>query len=141
MLAELVTSFTWKAKAGDDECDVLSDSRVIVRPSDGKGRKWFKLFGTPWAGPAGLAENTSAPLHAILFLSPGGRDRVVPLPLAAVESYLMPVVDVPWQDPEIAPLVADFCKRIMATVPAYEFQFRPRRRAVKFLRQFAATLH
>ena len=139
-----------------DDCRVLSDARTVVRPSglaELRGRKgapapggaqepekWFNMFGTPWTGGAGIALNESAPLHAILFLAPGGPNRAVPLPLASVETHLMPVANIPWNDPEIAPVVHDFCRRIMASVPAYELQFKPRRSLVKYLRQFASTV-
>ena len=131
-----------------DDCRVLSDDRIIVRPAvdseelrrGARPEKWFNMFGTPWQGDAGIAQNESAPLHAILFLGPGGPNRAVPLPLAAVESHLTPMVNIPWQDPEIAPVVFDFCKRVMASVPAYDLQFKPRRSLVKYLRQFTTTL-
>jgi len=139
-----------------DDFRVLSDGRAVIRPSglaelkktSAKGgdaeatkpEKWFNVFGTPWIGPTAVSRNESAPLHAVLFLAPGGPNRAIPLPLAAVEGFLNPLVNIPWQDPEIAPVVQDFCRRVTAAVPAYELQFKPRRSFAKYLRNFAGTL-
>jgi hypothetical protein len=114
---------------------LLSDERMIVREVGGE----LRAFGTPWAGTAGIARNGSAPLAGIYFLKHGPNDRMKKLAAADALDRLLPVVSVPWYDPETATPIVAFAKRLASEVPAYEMSFTPERPAVDFFWQFLKT--
>ncbi|HEX7502511.1 MAG TPA: hypothetical protein VF451_03745, partial [Acidobacteriota bacterium] len=111
---------------------LLSDERMIVREMDGT----MQAFGTPWAGTAGIARDGRAPLAGIYFLTHGRDNRVEKLAAAEALDKLLPLVSIPWYDPEtMVPIIA-FAKRLVAKVPAFEMSFKPDRSAIDFFRTF-----
>ena len=104
---------------------LLSDDRVVLRrTSAGEGKpETITAWGTPWHGDADIAQNTSAPLAAVLFLVQSDVDEVVPIAPGKAMRRLMPVVSCPWYDPERLPPVLDTCARVVETVPCYELRF------------------
>jgi hypothetical protein len=114
---------------------LLSDERMIVREIADA----MQAFGTPWAGTAGIARNGSAPLGGIFFLKHGRGNEMKKLDGAAALERMLPLVSVPWYDPDtMSPIVA-FAKRLLASVPVYEMCFTPDRSAVDFFRAFQKT--
>jgi hypothetical protein len=105
---------------------VLSDERVAVRTS---GTNW-RVHGSPWASRAGVADSGSAPIEAIFFLKHGRTNRVLRLGAGQTLERLLPVATVPWSDPAALRPVLDLCGKLIADVPAFEFQFRPEPKAV-----------
>ena len=111
---------------------VLSDERMIVREIKGE----MIAFGTPWAGTALIARSGSAPMAAVFFLKHGRENRVVKLDPVAASDRILSMLSIPWYDPDTAAPIIAFAKRVMANVPAFEFQFTPDRSAVEFFRKF-----
>lgn len=119
-----------------DRVTRLSDDRVILRHIDGKPR----MFGTPWLGEAGVCANADAPLNAMLFLRKGPANRINKLSGKQAIERLLPVVSVPWYDPDTLGPIMETCETVVAAVPAYEFEFTPTVDAVTFIEKFAADL-
>jgi len=117
-----------KARTGK----VLSDERMIICEIGGV----MQAFGTPWAGTAGIARNVSAPLAGIFFLKHGTSSQIKKLAAAAAADRLLPMISVPWYDPDTAAPIIAFAKRVFAAVPAYEFRFSPDRSAIDFFWKF-----
>jgi hypothetical protein len=115
---------------------LLSDERMIVREMDGT----MRAFGTPWAGTAGIARNGNAPLAGICFLKHGQSNHIEKLAAGKALEKLLPLVSIPWYDPDTAaPLIA-FAKRLASRIPAYEMNFTPERTAVEHFWKFYKTL-
>jgi hypothetical protein len=101
--------------------EVLSDDRVFLRQIDDH----IEAFGTPWASEARAALNEHAPLAAICFLHQAGENRLLPItPHAALEK-LLHVTAIPWHDPDVMPLLLDYCGDLVARTPCFELHFRP----------------
>lgn len=111
---------------------ILSDERMIVREIEGK----MIAFGTPWAGTAGIARNGSAPLAGIFLLKHGRENQVKKIAGAEALDRMLPLVSIPWYDPEPMTEIIAFAKRVVAAVPCYEFSFSPDTAAVAFFRNF-----
>jgi hypothetical protein len=111
---------------------ILSDERMIVREID----KNIMAFGTPWAGTAGIARASSAPLAGIFFLKHGTSNRIKDLDPDVAADHLLPLASIPWYDPDTAMPIIAFAKRLAAKVPAYEMSFTPDRSAIDFFWKF-----
>ncbi len=57
---------------GSEQVEMLSDDRVVARKIKGR----FEVFGTPWAGDAGIAENKNFPLSGIFFIHHAGENTI-----------------------------------------------------------------
>lgn len=114
---------------------MLSDERVIVREIDGI----MQACGTPWAGTAGIACNRSAPLAGIYFLKHDQGNHMRKLAAGDALEKLLPLISIPWYDPDIMARIIAFAKHLAAAVPAYEMGFKPDRSAVDFFWQFQKT--
>lgn len=100
---------------------LLSDERMVVREIAGT----MHAFGTPWAGTSGIARNGSAPAAGIYFLRHGRDNHMEKLPAAEALDGLLPLVSIPWYDPDtMSPIIA-FAKQFLTKVPAFEMSFVP----------------
>ncbi len=115
--------------------DPLSDDRIIVRRS-GQG---FAAWGTPWPGEAKIAENRSLPLDALFFLNQAPHNAVRRLAPGPALARLLPLVSIPWYDPEPLARSLAFCDELLTGVPAYELQFRPDAGALEAVTRFLAS--
>lgn len=114
---------------------MLSDDRVIVR----KIKDSFRVFGTPWPGEEGIAENKSAQLSGIFFISPGTKNMAKDLKPVEALKRLMPVTSIPWFDKDVMPQILNFCEELVSNVPAYELYFKPDKGVADFLAEFNAS--
>ena len=110
---------------------LLSDDRVILWAEGSDGalastgeRKQAEIWGTPWPGDAAVAQNTWAPLGALLFLVKADQTELVPLSAGMAMRRLMPVVSCPWYDRLRGNLVLETCGRVVETFPCYDLRFR-----------------
>jgi len=114
---------------------LLSDDRIVLRRIGGE----YTIFGTPWPGEAGIAENRCAPLNGIFLLRHGEEDRIDPVtPQRAVER-LLPVLSIPWYDRETMPMILEFLDGMLTAVPVYDLHFRPTAEVAHVLDQFASA--
>ena len=111
---------------------LLSDDRIVVRKIDGE----FYVFGTPWAGDAGIAENRKLPLGGIFFLRQSSENRVQEITPAETAERLMPVTSILWFDKQTVPGILSFCEDMVLHVPAYNIFFKPDIGVVKLVEQF-----
>ncbi len=111
---------------------VLSDERMIVR----KIGKEMIAFGTPWAGTAGIARNGGAPLGGIFFLKHGRESRCEEMDAVAAADRMLPMISIPWYEPDTAAAIIAFSRRVCSTVPCHEFRFTPDSAAIDFIRDF-----
>ena len=116
--------------------EMLSDERMIVRKINGR----TIAFGTPWAGTAGIARNGHAPLAGVFFMQHGDTNRFQEAASAAATDRILPMLSIPWYDPEAATPIIEFAKRLFTEIPAWEFQFTPDVRAIHALRGFLQTM-
>lgn len=111
---------------------LLSDERVVLR----EGKNLITAFGTPWPGTSAIAANDQAPLKGVFLLSHAGSNRVTKLEPVAAADRLLPMLSIPWYDPETAAGVIAFIRRVAVVTPVYEFGFTPDAAAVEYLRGF-----
>jgi hypothetical protein len=111
---------------------MLSDERMIVRGIAGG----LQAFGTPWAGTAAIARDGSAPLAGIFFLRHGRENGIEKLAAAEAMDRMLPLVSIPWYDPDVASPIIAFAKRVVAATPCHEFSFTPDRAAIDLFRRF-----
>jgi len=112
--------------------EFLSDDRVVIRKID----RTFKVFGTPWAGEAGIAKNKNILLYGIFFIHQGTENKIKEIKPAEAFERLMPVTSIPWYDREIMTRILDFCDDIISNIPAYELQFKPDDEIVDVFKNF-----
>jgi len=119
---------------GQDNMEMLSDDRVIIRKINGT----FRVFGTPWAGEGGIARNKHVALSGIFFISHAGHNRIEKIkPQKALEK-LLPVVSIPWYDKEIMTRILIFCEDLISRIPAYTLGFKPDTEVVNVLEEFVS---
>jgi len=117
---------------GRDNTGMFSDDRVIVR----KIKRIFDVFGTPWAGDAGIAENANFPLSGIFFMSHANENIIKEIKPKEAMEKLVPVTSIPWYDRNVLPEVLACCDGLVSSVPAYEFSFRPDSEVVNVFEKF-----
>jgi hypothetical protein len=120
--------------AADARVGVLSDDRIVIR----KSTAGYILYGTPWPGDAGIAENAGAPLRGLLFLHKDSCDRLRPISSTAAVERLLQVTSVPWYDRDVMDRVVSACEALALAVPACELSFRKDGRVNDLVLEFAA---
>ncbi len=115
--------------------ELVSDDRIVVRRQSGA----FTGYGTPWPGEARVAANRRAPLGGILFLEQADINAIRPLAPAEALERLLPVVSVPWYEPELFPDVLTFCGELVEQLPVNVFCFRRDAAAADVLTDFVVT--
>jgi hypothetical protein len=110
---------------------MLSDERVILRLVNGR----LVAFGTPWAGTANIASAGNAPLAGVFLLKHGKTNRIEALDPVSAADRMLPMISIPWYDPDAAAPIIAFAKKVCAAVPVRQFQFTPDRSAVAFLKK------
>jgi hypothetical protein len=114
--------------------EIMSDDRIVVRRIDGQ----FRMFGTPWPGEAGIAQNKHLPLHGIFFISHGTENAIKKITPAEAVKRFMPVTSIPWYDKPTMLSILSFCEEVVSHIPAYEFSFRPEIEAVNLFEHFVS---
>jgi hypothetical protein len=92
---------------------VLSDDRIILRLINGAPR----MYGTPWHGDAGLAEQASAPVHQIFLLQQAPSNGIVTLPPARAAAELFARTFVPYHHASGLDHALQFLQKLTAIVP------------------------
>ena len=108
---------------------VLSDERIVVH-CDGRE---YSMSGTPWHSDAEFALNKSVKLSAICFIHHGATSRVEPIDAKAALARLIPVATIPWYDSALIQPMLDFCGKIVADIPVYDFWVKPDAAVAAFL--------
>jgi len=117
---------------GQKEFHLFSDDRMAVRKTAEK----FTVYGTPWPGDEGIADNGSSRLSGIFFLSHGNCNRMERInPQKALE-LLLPVTSIPWYEEESMTKAISFCEDITSHVPSYNLQFMPETGVPQFFHDF-----
>jgi hypothetical protein len=106
---------------------VLSDDRIILRLIDGAP----VMFGTPWHGDAGLAEQASAPLHRIFLLHQAQSNEIVALPPARAAAELFARTFVPYHHAPGLDQALQFLQKLTAIVPVAILRCTPDARAIQ----------
>jgi hypothetical protein len=92
------------------------------------------------AGTDGIARAGSAPLAGIFFLRHGRSNRMERLDPVPAADRMLPMISVPWYEPDSAAHIIAFAKRLAAKVPVYEMTFSPDRSAIDFFWKFIKTI-
>lgn len=109
---------------------VLNDETCLI---DSKHNVW----GTPWSGSAGFAENQSAPLRAVFFHEKSKTNRIGPVKKQkAFVRYLQCLKMLPNLKGPME-YCQDFILDLMRAVPHYEFKFA---RSPSAVRHFLSCL-
>lgn len=99
----------------------VSDDRVVIRKAPGG----YRVYGTPWPGEAGFAENRGKSLKGIFLLEKGKENRIEPIPKTDAAAGLLPLLSVPWYDARLVDQMLGFCDQLIAEVPVFRLVFRP----------------
>jgi len=118
------TSRLWLRQPG---ATVLSDDRIIVRLRNGVPY----MYGTPWHGDAGLAEQASAPIHAVFLLEHASRNEVQPLEPARAAVELFARTFVPYHSSSGLAHTLEFLEKLTARIPVSVFRCTPDAAAVE----------
>ncbi|MCX6555527.1 MAG: hypothetical protein NTZ12_11055 [Candidatus Aminicenantes bacterium] len=116
--------------------NLLSDERVVLRLT---GTGW-QVFGTPWAGTAGVGSNGCAPLTGMFFLKHDNQNLLRRITAENAMERLLPILSIPWYDADVMMHIIASTKQLTSKVPAYEMSFKPDRSAIDFLVRFQKTL-
>jgi hypothetical protein len=99
---------------------ILSDDRMVVR----KSSQEFLMYGTPWAGDAGIAVNESEALQGVFFLKHSSKNRIRKLtPEESLDKFFK-VASLPWYDKKDLHRSLDFCDDLLKEINMYELNFR-----------------
>ncbi len=101
--------------------EILSDDRVVLRRTD----RGIAVFGTPWPGEAGIARNTEAPLGGVAFLRQARETRLEPVDARGAVRRFLPVISVPWYDPETVSRILSFFDGPSWGASWYDLHFTP----------------
>jgi hypothetical protein len=105
-----------------EECHVLSDDRLIVRPGHGG----YEVHGTPWHGDAGAALGASAPLAGVYLLDKtAGRNVLRELSPADAVTRLLVCCFPTFYFRVGMENTLDVLTSIARNLPMYEFGFLP----------------
>jgi hypothetical protein len=118
------TSRLWLRQPG---CSILSDDRIILRLRNGIPF----MYGTPWHGDAGLAEQASAPVNQIFLLEHGDRNEILSLEPARATAELFARSFVPYHSSSGLAHTLDFLGKLAARVSVSVFRFVPDGSAVE----------
>jgi len=118
------TSRLWMRRPG---VTVLSDDRIIVRLQDGNP----VMYGTPWHGDAGLAEQASAPVNQIFLLAHSEQNEIVPLEPGRAAAELFTRTFVPYHSASGVTHTLQFLERLTAQVPVAVYRFKPDASAIE----------
>jgi len=118
------TSRLWMRQPG---VTVLSDDRIILRLQDGNP----VMYGTPWHGDAGLAEQASAPVHRIFLLVHGEQNEIVTLEPGRAAAELFTRTFVPYHIASGVTHTLQFLERLTAQIPVAVFRFKPDASAIE----------
>jgi hypothetical protein len=113
---------------------ILSDDRMVVR----KSRHDFLMYGTPWAGDAGIAVNESEALQGVFFLKHSSENRIRKLtPEESLDKFFK-VASLPWYDKKDLQRSLDFCDDLLKEIKMYELNFRHEPGIVKNIISFVS---
>jgi len=118
------TSRLWMRKPG---VRVLSDDRIIVRLQNGNP----VMYGTPWHGDAGLAEQACAQVNQVFLLAHGDRNEIVPLEPGRAAAELFTRTFVPYHSGFGLTNTLQFLERLTEQVPIAVFRFKPDESAIE----------
>jgi hypothetical protein len=118
------TSRLWMRRPG---VTVLSDDRIIVRLQNGRP----VMYGTPWHGDAGLAEQASAPVNRIFLLAHCDKNEIVPLEPGRAAAELFARTFVPYHSASGVTHTLQFLERLTAQVPVAVYRFKPDASAIE----------
>ncbi len=113
----------------------VSDDRIVIRFQKDKPM----IYGTPWPGEAGYAENAGAPLAGIFFLSHGRENQIVPIPASIAVERLLPVLSIPWYDKGMVKRMLNFCSDLAEETPAFDLFFRNDEEVVDVIERFLSN--
>lgn len=96
------------------ETVIINDDMPAIRCVDGV----FNAYGTPWAGKTDINENTSAPLHAMVFIERAGGCSISPI--TPMEAIIRMMREVPLDVyKEQSDLLMNFFNKLFTSVPVY----------------------
>ena len=116
----------WEKYMGSE---TLNGDRSGLRKIDGV---WI-AHGLPYAGSSGIYRNESAPIAAIVMLSPGPENVIEPLRPAQCLRRIFPEVTLHRWDPEFMDWGIRQITDLVSSVPCYHLSCRPDRGAVELL--------
>jgi hypothetical protein len=94
-------------------CKVLSDDRIILRISNDAPM----MYGTPWHGDAGLAEQASSTVQQIFLLEQSQKNEIVAIPPARAAAELFARTFVPHHHADGLAQTLEFLEKLTALVP------------------------
>ena len=133
--SEAGKSTTTRLWTANEDVEVLSDDRIIVRRDDRTQqqiphRAWrpvrndkrkMRMYGTPWHGEAKYASPGSAPLARILILEHGRGNVLTPLSPSQAVAELFARSFVPFHRHEYVDSALQFLQEVADTVPVYRY--------------------
>ena len=115
------------------EATILNGDTVFLKREDDGIHAW----GSPWKGSSPYAENTSAPLRAIVVLEQAEENSIQKLEGLEVLEYVVPHVFFPSWDERCEQAVLTFLDQVLGETEVYLLKCRPDEASVELL---ASTL-
>jgi hypothetical protein len=112
---------------------MLSDERMIVKKATGG---WY-AHGTPWPGEAGIIEDGSAPLAAMIFLKQAETNHLRRLSAGEGIKRLLSVCSIPWHLPYFSDKALAISADLVAETPMYELACTPDHHPVEEIERLA----
>ncbi len=123
------TTRLWTAQ---ENVEVLSDDRIILREHDGQ----IFMYGTPWHGEACFASPGRAPVERIFILEHGRGNVLTRLSPGQAVAVLFARGFVPFHRHEYIDSALDFLQQVVSSIPCYRYAFEPGPKAVERIVNF-----
>ncbi|MBC2717576.1 MAG: hypothetical protein HF978_19905 [Desulfobacteraceae bacterium] len=120
----------------DKDFRLINDDRLLIR----KDKDHYMAYGTPWPGENGYTENIGLPVSGIFFINKSKEDRIRPLNRQDAFEKLMPVLSIPWYEPELVSNYLIFCEALVDQIPVYELSFEPGKNISTVFKEFISAL-
>jgi hypothetical protein len=115
---------------------LMNDDRFMLR----NHHDCFKAYGTPWPGENRYTVNIGLPVGGIFFINKSSENRILPMGQQEAFEKLMPVLSIPWYEPDLVSNYLTFCESLVNQVPAYELSFKPDTTISNVFKEFIKTI-
>lgn len=120
----------------DKDFSLINDDRILIR----KDPKNYMAYGTPWPGENRYTENIGLPVGGIFFIHKSSEDRIRPLNRQEAFEKLMPVLSIPWYEPDLVSNYLNFCELLVDQMPVFELSFKPDKNISYVFKKFICNL-
>lgn len=128
------TARLWR-EFGGPLAHLLGEERIAIRKTNDR----FVMSAAPWYTPREMTDLDEVPMERIFILSHAPKNHTRRLRPAEAVKLLIPLLYLPFWDPNAMTSSLDFIYDLCSSIPCYEYGFTPDARAVDAVWQLIAS--